>query len=71
MMRQYCIDLPNEHTWKIVYDLVNQYGTSGTSQQKAASIRILGYLSDSDALLDPIKENIGPITTFMVQMFND
>ena len=70
MMRQYCIDLPNESTWKIIYDLVNKYGTSGTPHQKAASIRILGYLSDSDALLDPIKENIGPITTFMIQMFN-
>lgn len=70
MMRAYCVHSPNEHTWAIVYALVQQYGTSGTPLQKAASMRILGYLSDSDALLDPIKENIGAITTFMISMFH-
>ena len=28
-------------------------------------------MSDSDALLDPIKENIGPLTNFLVERMQD
>jgi hypothetical protein len=34
-------------------------------------VYILGFVSDSDALLDPIKEQIDNLTVFLVAKMND
>jgi len=71
MIYAYAQFVPNEKVFPIVQKYVQQYGTSQNEHERAAAVHILGYISDSDACLDPIKENIDALTVFIIARMSD
>jgi len=39
--------------------------------ERKAAVKVLGYICDSDSCLDPIKDNMEEITTYIVQKLQD
>lgn len=50
---------------------VHQFGTSNNELERKASIKVLGYICDSDSCLEYIKEDIDSITDFIVAKLQD
>lgn len=71
LLYRYAQHVHNDKVWPIFQKYLQAYGTSQNEHQRAAATAILGYVSDSDALLDPIKENMAALTNFLVDRMKD
>ena len=71
LLYRYAQHVPNDKVWPIFQKYLQAYGTSQNEHQRAAATAILGFVSDSDALLDPIKENMGALTNYLIDRMKD
>ena len=71
MLSIYACCVPNEKIYPIFKTYLQQFGVSKEEHQRAAATHILGYIAESDACLDPIKEDVGPLTNFLVDRMQD
>ena len=71
MLHAYACAVPNEKVYPIFKDYLQKYGTSQNEHERAAAVYILGFIADSDACLDPIRDDIAPLTTFVVEKMSD
>ena len=72
LLYRYAQNVPNEKIFPVFEKYWQAYGTAADDEHKRwAAVAILGYTSDSDALLDPIKDKIDAYTNFLVDRMND
>ena len=66
MIFAYACELPNNIFYPLLMKYVDKYGQSPKELERKAAIKVLGQVADPDSCLDHIKENIEPITLFIV-----
>lgn len=71
MLYSFASTVPNDKVFPIIKKYLQQYGTSKNEDERAAAVYFLGYISDSDCCLDPIKEEIDVLATFVVDKLTD
>lgn len=71
MVFSYSCEISNSIIYPIIMKYVEKFGSSSKELERKAAVKILGYISDPDSCLDMIKENIEPITTFIVSKLHD
>jgi HEAT repeat protein len=71
MLHAYACAVPNEKVYPIFKDYLQKYSTSQNEHERAAAVYILGFIADSDACLDPIRDDITPMTNYLVEKMSD
>ena len=71
MLYSFASTVPNEKVFPIVKKYLQIYGTSTNEHERAGAVYFLGHISDSDCCLDPIKDEIDVLTTFVVDKLTD
>jgi hypothetical protein len=71
MIYAYACNVPNEKIYPVIEKYLQKFGTSQNEHERAAAVYILGNIADSDACLDHIRDNIGPLTNFIVDRMSD
>ena len=71
MLYSFASTVPNEKVFPIVKKYLQQYGTSTDENHRAGAVYFLGFISDSDCCLDPIKDEIDVLTTFILEKLAD
>jgi len=71
MLHAYACNVPNEKVYPVFKEYLQKHSTSQNEHERAAAVYILGYIADSDACLDPIREDITAMTNFLVDKMSD
>ena len=72
MLYNYASTIPNEVAYPIFKQAVMKLCSSQDDPfKRKAGLKILGHLCDSDALLDPIKDEVEMYTDMIVQAMSD
>ena len=71
MLYAYACNVPNEKIYPIFKDFLQKYSVSQNEHERAAAVYILGFIADSDACLDLIRDDITPMTNFLVDKMSD
>ena len=71
MIFAYACNVPNEKVYPVIEKYLQKFGTSKSEHERAAATYILGYIADSDACLDHVRDNIGPLTNFIIDRMQD
>lgn len=71
MIFSWASTVPNDKVFPIIKKYIQQFGTSANEDERAAAVYVLGYFSDSDCCLDPIKDEIDTLTTFIMEKMTD
>jgi len=72
MLYSYAAEIPNEIAYGLFKAaIVNLINSQDNPLKRKAGLRILGTVSDSDALLDPIKDDVELYTDLFVRTLND
>jgi len=71
MLYAYACYVPTEKIYPIFKDFLQKYGTSQNEHERAAAVYILGYIADSDSCLDLVRDDIAPMTNFLVDRMSD
>ena len=71
MLYMYAIVVSNEQIYPIFKKFLQKYGTSQNEYERAAATRILGHIADSEACVDHVRDDISPMTNFLIDKMND
>ena len=71
MIYNFSCEVPNNIVYPIIMKYVEKFGLSQQPLERKAAIKVLGFVCDSDSCMDPIKENIDKITSFIVSKLQD
>jgi hypothetical protein len=66
MIYNYTCEVPIDVIYPIVLKYVQSFGVSENQLHRKAAVKVLGYVSDSDSCLDRIRDDIDPLTNFIV-----
>lgn len=66
MIFSYSTEVPHNVVYPIIMKYVEKFGNSTKELERKAAVKVLGFISDSDSCLDMIKENIVPVTQYIV-----
>lgn len=58
MLYMYAVVVANEQIYPIFKKFLQKFGTSQNHYERAAATRILGYIADSEACVDLIRDDI-------------
>uniref|UniRef100_A0A7S3FVR3 Importin N-terminal domain-containing protein n=1 Tax=Strombidium rassoulzadegani TaxID=1082188 RepID=A0A7S3FVR3_9SPIT len=71
MLYAYACNVPNEKIYPIFKKHLHKFGTSANEHERAGATYILGFICDSDACLDLIRDDVQPLTNFIVDRMQD
>lgn len=71
MLYQYAVYVPNEKIFPVIQKYVHAFGTSKNEHERAAATYVLGWICDSEACLDHVRDNINPLTNFIIDRMQD
>ena len=71
MLYSYACMIPNVIAYDIYKPLIIELSKSADPLHRKAGLKILGFVCDSDGLLDPIKNDIDLWTDLIVESFFD
>jgi hypothetical protein len=71
MLFSYACTVPNEKIYPILKNYLQKFGTSKNHHERAAAVTILGYMADPDACLDLMRDDVTPLTNFLVDKMQD
>lgn len=71
MLHAYACYVPNEKVYPVFKDYLQKYSTSQNEHERAAAVYVLGMIADSEACLDPIRDDITAMTNFLVDKMSD
>ena len=65
MILAWSMNVPNEKIWPILTKFLQQFGTSQNEHQRAAATYILCSITDNDACLINVRDEIDAMTNFL------
>ena len=71
MLYSYACTVPNEKVYPIFQKYLQKFGVSQNPNERAAATAILGYLAEADSCLDLVRDDITPLTNFLVDRMQD
>lgn len=71
MLYMYAVHVPNEKVFPIIQKYLQIFGTDKNEHRRAAATYILGWICDSEACLDHVRENINALTNFLIDRMQD
>lgn len=71
MLLEWATYIANEKIYPIFKQYLQQFGTSQNEHQRAAATAILGVIADNDACLPDVRDDIDPLTNFLVDRLSD
>jgi hypothetical protein len=71
MLLSCATEVPNTVSWPLFKANVVACWESGSVNARKAALKILGFVSESDALLDPIKDDVDELSDLLVTALKD
>ena len=71
MLYSYACTVPNEKVYPIFKKHLQTFGVSKDQHERAAATTILGYIADPDSCLDLVRDDVNPLTNFLVDKMQD
>ena len=71
MLYSYACNVPNEKVFPVIQKYLQTFGTSKNPHERAAATYVLGWICDSEACLDHVRDNIKPLTNFIIDRMQD
>lgn len=71
MVLGWAFHVPNEKIWPILTKYLQQFGTSAAEYERAAATYVLCAVTDNDACLVNVRDDIDAMTNFLTQVMSD